>query len=70
VAFDREKMRSIRVGSRTRARTREYRDPADGHRIKATRDELGHITTEHATKDDRVDIDIRPPTVNLGIRNE
>lgn len=69
MGFDREKMRSIRVGSRTRPRVREYRDPADGHRIKATRDELGHITTEHSTPDDRVDIDIRPPTVNLGVSN-
>lgn len=42
---------------------REYRDEKDGHAIKATRDDLGNITREHATKDDRVDVEIRAPHV-------
>lgn len=70
MAFDREKLKSVgTVSRRTRPRVREYRDPADGHRIKAVRDELGHVTTEHATKDDRVDVNINPGVVRLGINN-
>jgi len=44
---------------------REYRDEKDGHRIKATRDELGNITKEHNTRDDRVDVNIKAPHVKL-----
>lgn len=56
---------------RTRPRIREGR-AQDGHRIKATTDEGGNTTTEHATKDDRVDVAIRPETVRttLPIRTD
>jgi hypothetical protein len=47
---------------RTGAKVREYRRP-DGRRVKATTDELGNTVTEHATKDDRVDVLLRPDTV-------
>ena len=47
---------------------RDLRDERDGHRIKVTKDEAttrGNLTVEHATKDDRVDVTIRPDvTVN------
>lgn len=48
---------------KTRNSVREWRDPGDGHRIKATKDEAttrGNIVIEHNTKDDRVDVNIRP----------
>ena len=40
---------------------------ADGVRVKATTDELGNTTTEHATKDDRVDVQIRAPHVRVSM---
>lgn len=62
--FDLDKMRSIGHLSRgrTRDQVREGRR-ADGVRVKATTDQLGNTTTEHATKDDRVDVHIRAPHV-------
>ena len=47
-------------------RPKEIRDNEDGHRIKVTKDEAsqrGNLTTEHNTKDDRVDVLIRPDTI-------
>lgn len=57
------KLRSIGVISR---RTRDqvvdgFR--ADGVRTKSVTDELGNTVTEHASKDDRVDVNIRAPRV-------
>lgn len=62
--IDREKMRSIGVvGKLTRDTVTEGRR-ADGVRIKATTDQLGNTTTEHA-KGDRVDVNIRAPHVTI-----
>lgn len=60
--IDLEKLRSIGYlgRGRTRDRVREYRRP-DGVRVKATTDELNNTVTEHATRDDRVDVRIRVP---------
>lgn len=63
---DLAKLRSLSVGSRTRPHVREGRR-ADGVRVKATTDELGNTVTEHASRDDRVDVLIRPDTVKLKI---
>lgn len=52
------------LSRRTGNRVREGRRP-DGVRVKATTDELGNTTTEHNTKDDRVDVNIRAPHVRL-----
>jgi len=62
--IDLEKLRSLSVGHRTRNRVVEGRR-ADGVRVKATTDELNNTVTEHASKDDRVDVTIRPETVRL-----
>jgi hypothetical protein len=62
-----EKIKTLQVMTRSgkgRA-VKEMRDERDGHKIKKTRDELNNIVTEHATKDDRVDVLIRPETVTL-----
>ena len=66
--IDREKLRSIGYLSRGRSRPRvvEYRR-SDGTRVKETTDELNNTVTEHATKDDRVDVLIRPETVRARI---
>lgn len=64
--IDLEKMRSIGIGSRTRDTVREGRR-ADGVRVKATTDELGNTVTEHAVKGDRVDVLVRPQTVQMKI---
>jgi hypothetical protein len=49
---------------RTRPRVREGRShPETGVPFKAVTDELGSITTEHATRDDRVDVNIAAPLV-------
>jgi hypothetical protein len=60
----RDKLLSVGYLSRgrTRAKVREGRR-GDGTRVKATTDELGNTTTEHATRDDRVDVTVRPQTV-------
>jgi len=64
--IDLDKMRSIGVlgHGRTKNRVREYRRP-DGIRVKETTDENNATVTEHATKDDRVDVMIRPQTVTM-----
>ena len=65
--FDIEKLRSIGVlkGGRTRDKVKEYRDPEDGHRVKATTDEHGNTVTQHNTPDDRQDVMIRPKVVEM-----
>lgn len=61
--IDLEKLRSLAViGRRSGDRVTEYRRP-DGVRCKATTDDNGATVTEHATKDDRVDVLVRPATV-------
>jgi hypothetical protein len=64
--IDLDKLRSIGYLShgRSKDQIRESRRP-DGVRIKATTDQLGNTTTEHATKDDRVDVHIRAPHVAM-----
>lgn len=61
-----EKLRSIGYLSqgRTRDRVREGRRP-DGVRFKAVTDELNNTVTEHNTKEDRVDVHIRPDPVHV-----
>jgi hypothetical protein len=61
-----ERMRSIGYLSRGRTRPRvvEGREhPETGVPFKATTDELNNTVTEHATKDDRQDVLVRPQTV-------
>jgi len=63
--FDIEKYRSIaplRHG-RTRDLITESRRP-DGVRVKATKDQLGNVVTEHA-KGDRVDVNIHAPSITV-----
>ena len=43
---------------------REGRDPETNRRYKATTDEQGHTTVEHA--DGRVDVTLRPGTIHTG----
>ncbi len=63
----RDKLLSVGVlkRGRTRPQVREYRDEIDGHRVKATTDVHGNIVTEHNTKDDRVDVEIRPEAIEF-----
>jgi hypothetical protein len=69
--IDREKLLSLGFLSRGRSgpEIREGRRP-DGVRVKQTTDELGNTTTEHATRDDRVDVQIRAPHVRLAMQAE
>ncbi len=58
-----EKIKTLQVMKGRSSSTREFRDPVDGHRVKVTKDEAttkGNLVTEHNTKDDRVDVLIRP----------
>lgn len=63
---DLDKLRSVGhlKGGRSGNRVREGRRD-DGIRVKATTDEAGNTTTEHATKDDRVDVVVRPNPVTV-----
>lgn len=68
--IDREKLLSIGVmGSRQKTVTEGKR--ADGVRVKKTSSEAGDVI-EHATKDDRVDVLVRPQTVKVvaALKNE
>jgi hypothetical protein len=57
------KLRSLSVGSRTRDRVTEGRaHPETGRPWKKVENEIGS-TTEHATKDDRVDAVARVETI-------
>jgi hypothetical protein len=66
-----EKIRTLQVMTRGNgpARVAEGRRP-DGVRVKATTDELGNTTTEHATKDDRVDVTIRAPHLRVSLTQQ
>ena len=64
------KAKTVVAGVSVTKMTREWRDPKDGHRVKATKDDAtkaGNITTEHNTKDDRVDVTIRPDHVEYAL---
>jgi len=66
--IDLDKLRSIRVGSRTRDKVREGRDAATGGRWKATTDELNNTVTERSEAtpsgvSERQDVHLRPGTV-------
>lgn len=55
--IDREKLLSIGyMGRRPKPRVKEWKTD-DGERHKATKDELGHVTTQHA-RGDRQDVHI------------
>lgn len=57
------KARTLVFGGERTKNVKEWRDPVDGHRVKRTRDDAtsrGNLVTEHATKDDRVDVLVRP----------
>lgn len=65
------KIRTLRFGTGVarQSRTLEGRNPHTGERFKATKDEAttrGNVITEHATRDDRVDVLIRPDTPKYG----
>jgi hypothetical protein len=63
----RDKLLSVGVMPRGRKKdvnVKEYKDNA-GARVKETIDEFGNSTIEHNTKDDRVDVTIRPKIVDL-----
>lgn len=64
----REKLLSVGYlpRGRTRNQVRESKR-ADGVRVKATTDELGNTVTEHASKDDRVDVHINLPSVKASV---
>ncbi len=61
-----ERMRSIGFLGRGRTKSKSVVEgkvhPDSGAAYKATTDDLGHTTTEHNTKDDRVDVLLRPQT--------
>lgn len=62
-----DKVRSLGFlsGGRTRTRVQEGRaHPETGVPYKTTTTEAG-VTTEHATRDDRVDVVARPETVTI-----
>lgn len=65
--IDLTKLRSIGVISRRSGPVVREGRRADGVRVKATTDELGNTTTEHATTDDRVDVTIRPPHLRVRV---
>ena len=65
---DLDKLRSIRVGSRTRDRVQEGRNAETGARYKATTDELNNTVTERSERgpsgvSERQDVHLRPETV-------
>jgi len=67
----RDKALSIGVISRRSGeQVREYRDASDGHRVKATTDELGNTVTEHNVRGDRQDVTIKAPTLRMGVTEE
>lgn len=72
MAFDLTKLKSISVGSRTRDRIAEGRDPATGERWKSTTDELNNTVTERAQPgatgvSHRQDVEVRPETVHYKV---
>jgi hypothetical protein len=74
---DLEKLRSIGHLSRgrTRSRSKSGREhPDSGLPYKVTRDELGNDVTEHGKPgsglSSRQDVEIRPETVNIDLRQD
>lgn len=68
--IDLDKLRSIRVGSRTRNKVREGRDADTGGRWKATTDEHNNTVTERSAQtpsgvSERQDVMLRPDTVQF-----
>lgn len=63
----RDRLLGIGIISRRSGSTVTEGRRADGVRTKATTDELGNTVTEHATKDDRVDVQINAPHVRIGL---
>lgn len=63
----RDRLLGIGIISRRSGPTVVENRREDGVRIKATTDELGNTTTEHASKDDRVDVLINAPHVRVGL---
>jgi hypothetical protein len=61
------RMRSVGVISRRSGNIVREGRRADGVRVKATTDELGHTVTEHAVKGDRQDVLINANTVRMQI---
>jgi hypothetical protein len=62
------KAKTLVFGNPRTPTVKEWRDDSDGHRIKATKDDAttrGNITIEHNTKDDRMDVNIRPDVVRM-----
>jgi hypothetical protein len=67
----RDRLLGIGIISRRSGATVTESRREDGVRVKATTDELGNTTTEHATKDDRVDVQINAPHIRIGlVQNE
>jgi len=65
-----DKLKSIgTISRRSGDRVQEGRRP-DGIRVKATTDEAGNTVTEHATKDDRQDVTIRPQPIEGFVRKD
>jgi hypothetical protein len=64
--IDRDKLLSVGYLARGRTRDRVVEGRRDdGVRVKATTDELGNTTTEHASRDDRVDVHIAAPHLRV-----
>ena len=62
------KARTLVFGNPRTPMVKEWRDEKDGHRVKATKDDAttrGNIVTEHNTKDDRQDVNIRPDLIRM-----
>lgn len=62
------KARTLVFGNPKTKRTREFRHPTEGYRIKQTKDDAtarGNITTEHA-RGDRQDVTVRPDGLEYG----
>lgn len=63
--IDLVKLRTLRIGRRTDTVVREGRvHPETGVPWKATITDVG-TTIEHATRDDRVDVRVRPETITV-----
>ena len=64
------KVGTLVMGVARSRKTWEFRDETDGHRVKVTKDDAtkrGNLTTEHNTKDDRVDVTVRPDALEYSL---
>jgi hypothetical protein len=60
-----DKLRSVgTISHRSGDRVVEGHDE-HGHRTKATTDEQGNTVVEHNTRDDRVDVTVRPTHIHV-----